>query len=303
MLTAVVAMTALMWSADLFAQTRAVRLTRYQGDALSGVSVASGFKVELSQGTATSAIVEVNEELEKYLIFENRNGIVTLYFRSDAQNELSRLRKRGTLHLVAHVVAERITAVKSSSGSRVCINTDVDENDFSLTVSSGSSVKASDVRANIVKFNVASGAAAEVGNVDASRTDVVVSSAGRFRSGDVNSGRLQINIASGSSASIEKLVSRYVEMVASSSSRISISSGTAEECTINGASGSRISCESLEAGKAKVVLASGSGSTLSVKDTLDISVSSAAVFTYYGIPAIVGNNVASGGRVSQHSAR
>ena len=295
MLTAVVAMTALMWSADLFAQTRAVRLTRYQGDALSGVSVASGFKVELSQGTATSAIVEVNEELEKYLIFENRNGIVTLYFSSDAQNELSRLRKRGTLHLVAHVVAERITAVKSSSGSRVCINTDVDENDFSLTVSSGSSVKASDVRANIVKFNVASGAAAEVGNVDASRTDVVVSSAGRFRSGDVNSDRLQINIASGSSASIE--------MVASSSSRISISSGTAEECTINGASGSRISCESLEAGKAKVVLASGSGSTLSVKDTLDISVSSAAVFTYYGIPAIVGNNVASGGRVSQHSAR
>jgi len=341
LLTAVVVLTASMWSADLSAQTRAVRLTRYQGAALEGICVFGGFKVELSQGTETSAVVEVNEELEKYLVFENKNGIVTIGLDNDAHNVLRRLRQRTAPHLVAHVVVGHIKSVTSSGGSVVCVNTDVDENKFTMFVSNGATVKGGDVKANIVNMNLGSGASAEMGDVDAAQTEVfitsssrlrvgdvgtdrikinigsgssaemrsvdvaeaevLISSSGRLRMGDVGTNHIKINMGSGSSVGIDKMTAVNADMMAYASSRISISSGKVEKCVINGGSASRINCKSLNINSAKVSLSSGSSAEVSVKDSLDIAVSSAASLTYYGTPAVVGNMVSSGGRVIRYS--
>ncbi len=332
-------MTASMWSVDLSAQTKAVRLTRYQGAALEGICVSDGFKVELSQGTETSAVVEVNEELEKYLVFQNKNGIVTIGLDKDAQHVLKRLHQRTAPHLVAHVVVGRIKSVTSSSGSAVCVNTDVNEKKFNLFVSSGAKVKGGDVKADIVNMNLGAGASAEMGNVDAAQTDLFISSSSRLRVGDVGTDRLNVNVGSGSSAEMksvdatdadvflfsssrlymgdvgtnrikvnmgsgssigmDRMTAVDADMMATSSSRINITSGKVEKCVIDGGSASRINCKSLSVNNAKVSLSSGSSAELSVKDSLDMAVSRSASFTYHGTPVVV--MVSSGGSLMRYS--
>ena len=51
-----------------------VRLTRYEGQAISGVSASDMFNVELVKSDQTKAIVEIDSELEEYLRFELKSG-------------------------------------------------------------------------------------------------------------------------------------------------------------------------------------------------------------------------------------
>ncbi len=256
--TVVVVLTASMWSVDLSAQTKAVRLTRYQGAALEGICVSDGFKVELSQGTETSAVVEVNEELEKYLVFQNKNGIVTIGLDKDAQHVLKRLHQRTAPHLVAHVVVGRIKSVTSSSGSAVCVNTDVNEKKFNLFVSSGAKVKGGDVKADIVNMNLGAGASAEMGNVDAAQTDLFISSSSRLRVGDVGTDRLNVNVGSGSSAEMKSVDTTDADVFLSSSSRLRVGDVGTNRLNINMGSGSSAEMKSVDATDADVFLFSSS---------------------------------------------
>lgn len=385
MLAVVVALTAMIYSVDLFAQTRAVRLTRYQGDALSGISVSGGFKVELSQGSATSAVVEVNEELEKYLIFENKNGIINIglnFSTNEAQSVINRLHRHTRPHLVARVVVSDIAAVSASGGSAVSVNTPVDVSQFSLNVSSSSKVNGLGVRAKEAAIKLSNGSSVEMGSVNTTRLDVSVSSSSKLHMGDVVSGEMTVgasngsavntgsvsadamavrassssrmsfsgvqsndmtlnasngssvetgavktvglalgmssssrlraegieadnmtaNASNGSTITIERISLDKANVNASSSSRISVS-GTIGELVSSFSNGSRLNGESLNTNRTTVNASSSSSVVLAVRDTLSLSVSNGSSLTYYGSPAVIGNRVSSGGRVSQYSGR
>lgn len=64
------------------AQTQMVRLTRFEGKPITGISVSSAFDVELIRSDKTYAVVEINAALEDALQFELNDGVVTIGLRN-----------------------------------------------------------------------------------------------------------------------------------------------------------------------------------------------------------------------------
>lgn len=84
---------ALLLLPSLLSAREIVRLTRYDGQPISGVSASHMFRVELIKSSATKAVVEIDSELERYLRFErSSNGVVQvgLNIPRDEQRRLER---------------------------------------------------------------------------------------------------------------------------------------------------------------------------------------------------------------------
>jgi len=70
-----------------------VRLTRYDGQVISGVSASNMFKVDLVKSDQTKAVVEIDSDLEQYLRFELKSdGIIAvgLSLPRDVQRRIER---------------------------------------------------------------------------------------------------------------------------------------------------------------------------------------------------------------------
>ncbi len=73
------AMALLLGSTAAQAQNQVVRLTRFEGQPITGVAAGDMFRVELIKSTETRAVVEIDAELEHYLRFERRvDGTVSV---------------------------------------------------------------------------------------------------------------------------------------------------------------------------------------------------------------------------------
>lgn len=84
----------------LSAQVSMVRLTRFEGQRIVGVSTSSAFDVELIQSDHTYAVVEINAEYENMLQFElNNQGIITLGFNSTLKSRLQDVEYRAKIYL------------------------------------------------------------------------------------------------------------------------------------------------------------------------------------------------------------
>lgn len=68
-----------------------VRLTRYDGQAISGVSAGDMFNVELVKSDQTKAVVEIDSEVEQYLHFELKSGGIISVDLKIPQQERRRL--------------------------------------------------------------------------------------------------------------------------------------------------------------------------------------------------------------------
>ncbi len=62
----------MLGSATAQAQRAIVRLTRFEGQAITGVAAEDMFRIELIKSSETKAVVEIDAELERYLRFERR---------------------------------------------------------------------------------------------------------------------------------------------------------------------------------------------------------------------------------------
>lgn len=69
----------LLVSTTATAQREIVRLTRYEGQAITGIAASHMFKVEIVGSPQTKAVVEIDADLEQYLRFELRaSGAVSV---------------------------------------------------------------------------------------------------------------------------------------------------------------------------------------------------------------------------------
>ena len=258
----------------------------------------------LSQGDETSAVVEVNEELEKYLLFENSEGTVVVGFKKGAflDNTFKRImQQRNNLHLTARIVVRDLEKMRVSSGSTVNADTPIETDRVEVSVSSGSSASLSALKAVAVDFDLSSSSKVSVASFEAEDIRANISSAAKLTLNKAKVDRADIDASSASYVKIDYLTADKTNISTSSASRVSVS-GNSAECIAHGSSGSKIDCESFNVGRARVELSSGSSGRLSVKDAIDISVSSGSSFIYYGTPTIIGTRVSSGGSVRQNQS-
>lgn len=90
----------------LAGQPRMVRLTRFEGKAITGVSASASFDVELIRSESTSAVVEINAELEKDLVFDlDARGVIKLGLRPGVRPPHPTLRARIRLGDLRYVEA------------------------------------------------------------------------------------------------------------------------------------------------------------------------------------------------------
>lgn len=102
------------------AQRQAVRLTKFEGRTITHVNIRNAFTVTLSQGSDTKAVVEVDTELEPYLVFTLEGSTLTIGL-NERWNNRERFPQKGVPypHLKADLVISRLDALNVSGAVRV----------------------------------------------------------------------------------------------------------------------------------------------------------------------------------------
>lgn len=308
-ITAAIFVMGAVTTTDLFAQTKVVRLTRFEGEKLTGVKISAPFRVELSQGQNASAVVEINEELEKDLVFENRDGVVCVGFKTDKGNlgifgsfgnDNNRKRFDGK-HLVARITVNDLRQMSLSVGAAVDAKTTFKVDDSSISLSSASSVNGMTLKGNDIKLDVSSASSFNAGSVSCDDFDADISSAAGVRIGKLAAKEVGFAASSSASATVD-VTAQVVKLSTSSAGRIT-ASGTCGSCQIKGSSGSNISAGSLKANAVDASFSSGSSGEITARETLAASISSGGKLTYKGSPKITCKSVSSGGSLVQASAK
>ena len=135
----VLSLTLALFAGTLAAQIRMVRLTRFEGKPITGISASSSFDVELIRSERTSAIVEINTELEKYLVFElDAQGVLKLGLRPGGiRTERSILRAR--------ICLNDLRFISASGASDISCTGSFEGKDASIRLSGASELDALDL--------------------------------------------------------------------------------------------------------------------------------------------------------------
>lgn len=125
----------LLWGTVASAQVDMVRLTRFEGQPIRGISVSSAFDVELIRSDRTCAVVEINAALEDLLRFEmDGQGVVTLGLhgsRGLAEKKVLR----------ARVYLSELAFLQASGASDVRCSGSFESNSAQIDLSGASEVK------------------------------------------------------------------------------------------------------------------------------------------------------------------
>ncbi len=85
---------------SLVAQKRVVRITRYEEKAIYGIEASNAFQVEIIQSPYTKLVVEIDEELEKYLkVSLDKTGNVHLSLTGGSSNGKKKSIRKATLYV------------------------------------------------------------------------------------------------------------------------------------------------------------------------------------------------------------
>ena len=142
--------------AGLTDQQRLVRLTRYEGQRITGVSASSAFDIQLVQSHDTKVVAEINEELEDRLeLTLSPDGIVRIGLSSINQNgrddrnairNLNRLNGRNTV-LKLTVYLPELAYLKTSGAVTTYSTGSFNTRNAEISLSGASEVKSLDLNA------------------------------------------------------------------------------------------------------------------------------------------------------------
>jgi hypothetical protein len=185
-------------AAPLSAQQELVRLTRYEGERITGVSTSSFFRVELVQSEQTKAVVEIDAEWESYLRFSlSDEGIVTVGLRNLSraeQREFNRLqqeRRDPTLTLYL----PQIGSIHLSGASRLNASGSFTGDNASIRLSGASSLQGLDVTGSSPRVNCDGGSRASLALHAVGELTVTAGGAARveLRAGGVTSSKIDVS--------------------------------------------------------------------------------------------------------------
>lgn len=289
---------------NIFAQSKIVRLTRFKGEKLTGVKISAPFMVELSQGDNTSAVVEISEELEKDLVFENRNGVVYIDVKSNKSkngnldlfsffsSDDSRKRFENK-HLVARITVKDLCLLNLSVGASVDAKTPFGVDNSAIELSSASSVNGMTLKGNNIKLDVSSASSFNAASVSCDEFNADLSSAANVNIDKLEAEEVELD-ASSSASAVVGMTAQKSELSTSSAGHIT-ASGRCDSCQIKCSSGSKISARGLDANVVDASFSSGASGEITVRKSLAVLVSSGGKLTYNGSPDITSMGVYSGG--------
>jgi hypothetical protein len=201
---------ACMFSAMAFAQTKQ---TRTVGD-FSGISSASGIKVEITQAEENKVVVSSSKDelLDNLKTEVDKNGVLKIYYKNSDKN----WSKNRNLKLNAYVTFKGINKLAASSGSSLSSTNTVNADELNINVSSGAEFDVA-IQAKNCTIDINSGSSSKVkGN--ATNLTIDASSGSSFKAVDLNT---ETCIASASSgAEIKIAVSKKLSASASSGGSI-----------------------------------------------------------------------------------
>lgn len=304
----------------LHAQDNAVRLTRFEGQRITGIISNCGFDIQLTQGSNTGATVEINRELEKYLDFSLENGILSIVLKNDKKQRnfgdwLNNYRLRratvtvSALDKISVSSSARITASGTFTGKNVSLRASSSSwiNGVNVQSDGGASVSLSS-SAGIQSLNLTATGNIEVkGSSSASLHQFVLNTSGNINMGgssscSIKSGTLKANdisLNASSSGGIRdcRLDARGLSAVISSSATMSLS-GQVQTASFQGSSSGRIRAEGLTTTDATASMSSSSSLTLRVTGVANFHCNSSGSIRYSGNPDIQRQDASSGGRIS-----
>jgi len=166
----------------------------------SGVRVASGIDVYLSQGEKQSIVVEADENLHEYILTEVKNDVLNVYTEANIRDAEAKK---------VYVTLKVINTVGTSSAGDVLGETPVRADDLRLSASSAGDIKLEVYVKNIDANISSSGDVTLVGEAD--MIDASLSSAGDLNAFNLKVREAEVSVSSAGNADLyvtEKLNAR-----------------------------------------------------------------------------------------------
>jgi hypothetical protein len=177
----------------------------------TGISVASGIEMVLTQGSSEAVAVSApSAEYRDKIKTEIKDGILKIYY--DAGNGKMNWNNKKNIRLKAYVSAITLKAITVSSGATLDIQGGVKADDMVLDFSSGSQFKG-EINAKEMKIEQGSGAEAKLSG-SAKGLVIAVNSGGNFKGYNFVVSKCDARVSSG--GSIEITVNSELEAKASS---------------------------------------------------------------------------------------
>jgi hypothetical protein len=196
-----------MFSVMAFAQTKQ---TRSVGD-FSGVSSATGIRVEITEGSENSVVVSASKDefLDKMKTEVDKNGVLKIYMEN--KNGLG-WNNKYNVKLYAYVTYKRINKLMASSGSSLETKNTLKADVLSIDVSSGASLEG-DIQTTDCDVTMSSGSDVRIKGT-ATNIKMDASSGSTFKGADLATETCKASVSSG--AEIKIGVSKKLSASASS---------------------------------------------------------------------------------------
>ncbi len=180
----------------------------------AGISASSGIKVNFTQGTRQTVVVEADGDLQQYVQTEVKDGILVLGIRK-ANNKNLQFKK-----LQVTIEAPHLKSVDLSSGAQFYTANEVSETDFTGNISSGANFNADLNISNHSNVSTTSGSSSRV-NIKTKSLDITsTSGASLTLTGKASSA--SFDISSASSVNAQDLQAQSLTAEASSGASLKI---------------------------------------------------------------------------------
>ncbi|MDR0955183.1 MAG: DUF2807 domain-containing protein [Rikenellaceae bacterium] len=255
------------------AQQRLVRLTRYNGLMITGLSVASGFEVHLEKSSETKVVVELSEELESLLNFSmDTGGIVRLSLNSPESRP--RFRRKQVAKVTIYLPTLRWLRV--SGGSTIYTNGNFFTRHTDIVLSGGAELKSLELQTNALRLMCGGASQASIrGSV----------------------GDLHTNVAGASTVNLD-LKCHVATVNAEGASNLTLV-GESAEGTFTASSSARIQADEFSVNHLNVTASSASAVRVWAIGQLQATATSASSIRYRGEPGLFETQASSAASIRQ----
>lgn len=210
------------------------RVTRFEGQPITGVSASVGFRVEVNESARTSVRVEIPAEWQDRLICEiSPEGVVRLGIDTEG------LRNFRGHDLKAVVNLGKVDVMKASTGAKITCSGSFTGGDAEISASTGSTIGGLALKASGANIKITTGASIKGLRLDAGKV-TVESSTGASLSGAVfDASALLCKAGAGASISVSH-TGQSAALATSTGGSITISGSTGSLTVNKSRTGGRI---------------------------------------------------------------
>lgn len=257
---------AVILPATLSAQ-QTVRLTRYAGKQIKGVSAGNAFQVELVKSNETKAIVEIDRRAEKYLkISLSSEGVVSVGFdvpRSEQKtfNRIFNTPEKGVMKLTVYL--PELNKLKLSGAARGNVGQAFTGKEVEIEISGAAKLTQLEITARELELEC-SGAATATINASAQVLSAEVSGSAKLI--------------------LSSKIAKNMDLDVSGAANLRLS-GSAPVVEMECSGSAKVAGEGFTAGSMIAETTGASSATVQVTNSLKVSASGASHFRYGGNPA------------------